>query len=94
MSHRTDPGSVYRRGLTRHWWAEQAPRYDLVTSEATLNELLDGSYPGQEEAIELVQDIPRLEIGKVEHITVVNRRLGLMTPVILSPELLWAEEVT
>jgi len=31
---------------------------------------------------------------KVEHITVINRRLGLMTPVILSPELLWAEEGT
>jgi len=142
VSHRTDPGSLYRRKLTREWWEKEAHRYDLVTSEATLNELRSGSYPGQQEAIGLVQNLPLLEVGeeaqriaelyirhhvmpdedagdaahlalasihevdylltwnlrhlanpnKVEHITVINRRLGLLTPVILSPELLWAEE--
>jgi predicted nucleic acid-binding protein len=30
--------------------------------------------------------------NKVEHITVINRRLGLMTPVIVSPDALWIEE--
>jgi len=24
VSHRTDPGSVYRRGVTRRWWHEQS----------------------------------------------------------------------
>ena len=32
--------------------------------------------------------------NKVEHMTVINRRLGLLTPVILSPELLWNEDAT
>ena len=30
--------------------------------------------------------------NKIEHITVINRRLGLVTPVIVSPEGLWTEE--
>ena len=30
--------------------------------------------------------------NKVEHMTVVNRRLGLLTPVITSPDALWLEE--
>ena len=143
-SHRTDPGSLYRRKLTREWWEKEAHHYEMVTSQATLNELRLGSYPGQHEAIGLVQELPRLEVdeeaqriaelyirhyvmpdedagdavhlalasiheadylltwnlrhlanpNKVEHITVINRRLGLLTPVILSPELLWAEEGT
>lgn len=142
VSHRTDSGSLYRRKLTRQWWAEQAHHYDLVTSQATLNELADGSYPGQDAAIALVKGVPRLEVdeeaqaiaelyirhfvmpdedagdalhlalasihevdylltwnlrhlanpNKVDHITTINRRLGLLTPIVLSPELLWGEE--
>lgn len=30
--------------------------------------------------------------NKVEHMTVINRRLGLLTPLIVSPEMLWAED--
>jgi hypothetical protein len=142
VSHRTDPGSLYRRRVTRQWWAEQALRFELVTSQATVDELAEGSYPGQGEAIALIGGIPRLEVdeeaqgiaevyirhyvmpdedsgdalhlalasirevdylltwnlrhlanpNKVEHIATINRRLGLLTPVILSPEQLWAEE--
>jgi hypothetical protein len=31
--------------------------------------------------------------NKIEHMTVINRRLGLLSPVILSPEELWMEEL-
>ena len=143
-SHRTDPGSQYRRRVTREWWEQEARQYELVTSDVTLIELRAGSYPGQEDAIALVQNLPRLEVtdevvavaevyvqhhlmpapvagdalhlalasvnevdylltwnlrhlanpNKVEHMTVINRRLGLLTPVILSPELLWNEDAT
>ena len=58
-SHRTDPGSRYRRKVTREWWEQEARQYELVTSDVTLIE-----------------------------------RLGLLTPVILSPELLWNEDAT
>ena len=30
--------------------------------------------------------------NKIEHLAVLNRRLGLLTPVVLSPEGLWSEE--
>lgn len=144
VSHRDDAGSVYRRSLTRRWWAEEADQYDLFTSEATLAELRAGSYPGQQEALELVEALPLFEItdeahaiadiyirhklmpspasgdalhlalatlnevdflltwnirhlanpSKGEHMTVINRRLGLLTPAIVTPEVLWIEDVT
>ena len=143
-SHREDVASVYRRGLTRQWWTEQAGLYTLYTSEATLAELRAGSYPGQQQAIELVQSLPQLDItdeayaiaelyvrhrlmpepaagdalhlalaslndmdylltwnvrhlanpNKVEHMTVINRRLGLFSPMIISPDGLWTEDVS
>jgi transposase-like protein len=144
VSHRRDPASLYRRDVTQLWWEQQSTSYDLLTSEATLAELRAGAYPGQDEAIALVEDLPRLELteeavavaelyirhrvmpspasgdalhlalaslneldylltwnirhlanpNKVEHITLINRRLGLVTPLVLSPETLWIEEAT
>ena len=141
VSHRSDPASLYRRAVTRLWWHEEAQRYELTSSVATLDELSRGNYPGRDEAIGLVEGLPLLELNeevenvaelyirhrlmpdeeagdalhlaiasvhevdylltwnirhlanpnKVEHMTVINRRLGLMTPTILSPETLWAE---
>ena len=32
--------------------------------------------------------------NKVEHMTVTNRRLGLLSPVVISPDGLWMEEVS
>jgi len=143
-SHRDDAASVYRRDVTRQWWTEQAGLYTLRTSEATLAELKAGSYPGQQQAIELMQPLRLLEVtdevyaiaelyvrhhlmpepaagdalhlalaslnemdylltwnvrhlanpNKVEHMTVINRRLGLLSPVIISPEGLWIEDVS
>ena len=64
-SHRDDAASVYRRDVTRQWWAEQAELYELCTSEATLAELKAGSYPGQQQAIQLMESLPLLEITDV-----------------------------
>jgi hypothetical protein len=30
--------------------------------------------------------------NKMEHLTVINRRLGLLTPAVVTPEMLWLEE--
>jgi len=30
--------------------------------------------------------------NKLDHLTVINRRLGLLTPQIVTPEMLWMEE--
>ena len=32
--------------------------------------------------------------NKLDHLTVINRRLGLLTPHIVTPEALWLEETT
>lgn len=141
-SGRSDPGSIYRRRITRAWWAQRARAYELVTSEATLEELASGDYPSKEEALKLLEGVPVLEItseaiaiaelyirhhvmpaprsgdplhlalaslhevdyiltwniqhlanpNKVDHITAINRRLGLLTPTIVTPEALWSED--
>ena len=36
VSHRSDPASLYRRAVTRLWWHEEAQRYELTSSVATL----------------------------------------------------------
>ena len=140
-SQRRDPGSVHRREITRAWWVQQSQAYELVTSEATLEELASGDYAGKAEAMALIEGLPVIGIteeaigiaelymrhhvmpsprsgdplhlalaslhevdyvltwnirhlanpNKLEHITVVNRRLGLFTPLIVTPEALWTE---
>jgi len=142
VSERTDAASVHWRAVTRRWWHEQAPGYRLVTSEATIAELLAGSYPGKAQAVALLDGLPLLRTtdealslaevyvrhrlmpasvagdalhfalaslgdidylltwnlrhlanpNKAEHMVVINRRLGLLPPVVCSPEALWLEE--
>ncbi len=142
VSHRNDAASVYRRDTTRQWWSGQKELYELRSSQAVLAELQAGNYPGRQEAIDLVDRLPLLEItdeilaiaelyvrhrlmpepasgdalhlalasvheadylltwnirhlanpNKLEHMTVINRRLGLLLPVIISPESLWMED--
>jgi len=141
FSHREDAASVYRRDVTRQWWAQQSAQYELCTSLAVLAELQSGSYPGQQDAVELADSLARIEVSdealgvaevyvrhrlmpasragdalhlalatlneidylltwnirhlanpnKVEHMTVINRRLGLLSPIVVSPDMLWDE---
>ncbi len=142
VTARTDPGSLYRRAATRDWWAKQLPRYECLTSDGVVLELRAGDWPGQNDAIELVDVLPRLDIdeevlgvaaryveerlvpadldgdamhlavacvhavsflltwnirhlanpNKLDHLTVINRRLGLLTPQIVTPEMLWQDD--
>lgn len=54
-----------QRAWTRRWWMLAQGRYELVTSDAVLDELRDGDYPSREEALELVRDLPRLALTPV-----------------------------
>ena len=142
-SVRQDASSEHRRIITRRWWHRQASMYALVTSDVTVAELMGADYPGREEALALVESLPRLTVteeavriaelyvrhkvmpapssgdashlalaslnevdclltwnlrhlanpNKVEHMTVINRRLGLLTPLVVSPEALWSEDL-
>jgi hypothetical protein len=141
VTTRTDPASLFRRQVTRDWWHEQACRYELLTADSVLIELGTGEWKGKDEALALIEAVPRLAIdaevlavarryiverlipsdlagdalhlaaacvhevdylltwnirhlanpNKTEHLVVVNRRLGLLTPQIVTPEALWIE---
>ncbi len=59
---RTEPAMVARRESTRLWWARERPQYDLVTSAFVLGELRRGDYPTREETLQLIADLPLLEV--------------------------------
>jgi predicted nucleic acid-binding protein len=43
--NRRDTDSIFRRNHTREWWDDYAADYELVTSEAVLQELRRSGYP-------------------------------------------------
>lgn len=61
-------------------------------------------WPGKATALELVEPLRRVPIteevvirhlanpNKLAHLTVINRRLGLLTPQVVTPEMLWLED--
>lgn len=59
---RTAAEMVARRNWTRQWWDEGRQRYELVTSDAVLDELSSGEYPSQEQVLALVAGLPLLPI--------------------------------
>jgi len=141
VSTRTDPGSVFRREVTRRWWAEQREQFETLISDNVVIELADGKWPGQDEALHLVAPVPKLAIddtilrvmetyiterlvpdapggdalhlavacahevdflltwnirhlanpNKTAHLIVINRRLRIGTPQIVTPDALWTE---
>jgi predicted nucleic acid-binding protein len=75
---RRDAASRDQHEETVAWW-ESRDRYDLYISQAVLDELADGSYPGQEMALRLAFGIPLLEITeKVESLSDYYRSQMLM----------------
>ncbi len=60
---RTEPDMVARRGWTRDWWDERRTSYELVTSDAVLDELRRGDHPVKEQALEMIRSLEVLEIG-------------------------------
>jgi hypothetical protein len=61
---RTEPDNVARREWTRQWWNEHLDGYDVYTSEAVIEELEGGPFPGQTEALHLIEGIPLLDINE------------------------------
>jgi len=141
VTTRTDPASLFRRQITREWWRDQARCYELMIADNVVLELRNGDWDGREEALALVEPLPRLAIdaevlaiaqryvreklvpsdlagdamhlaaacvhevdylltwnirhlanpNKTEHLVVINRKLGLLTPQIVTPEALWMD---
>ena len=139
---RSEPEMVARMHWTRHWWEHCSLLYQLVTSEGVVAELQEGEYETQANALELVRDLPRLEVddniadiidvyvanhlmpqerlgdalhlalasyhkcdflltwncshianaNKFEHIRIINTRLGLFVPTLVTPMELCEED--
>jgi len=140
----TPPSLEVHIRRTRVWWEEERGYYEVFTSPFVLRELEEGDFPGQSQALALVQRLPLLapdpaiedvgrqyienylmpvsdvrdafhlafashykmdylvtwncahlaNVNKRRHIAQINQRLGLFTPVIVTPlELLLPERV-
>jgi len=55
FSRRTDAQSIAIREWTREWWDSHRHAFDLVTSRATLDELLSGDHPDKADKLGLIR---------------------------------------
>ncbi len=60
---RTAPEIIARRDWTRRWWQAAVARYELVTSEAVLDELAQGKPASAAERLDLVKTLPLVAVG-------------------------------
>ena len=61
FEERTDVVSASQRHWSRLWWDEIRSEYDVVVSEAVINELANPNYPYSQNTVALVEDIQRVE---------------------------------
>ena len=59
---RSDPQIVAQRSWTREWWDAAVGQYELVTSVAVLDELANGPSDRVSDWLQLVQDLPILQV--------------------------------
>ena len=59
---RESPAIVARRDWTRQWWEIRGSEYEMVTSEAVLDELADGLPKNAAARLDLVRNLPMLPI--------------------------------
>lgn len=59
---RTEPEMSARRQWTHQWWDTLKNNYELVTSDAVLDELNEGDYPNKDNILSLLSNIPILPI--------------------------------
>jgi len=61
-NNRTELEMMARRNWTREWWDNSRKYYNIVTSQAVLDELRGGNFPTQEHTINLLKDVPLVPI--------------------------------
>ena len=59
---RCEPEMVARRDWTREWWDYHRSDFNVVTSEAVIEELESGTFPQKSDALALIQNVPLLDI--------------------------------
>lgn len=67
--------------VTREWWEKAKERFEIVISEAVLAEIQAGDPDAISRRMEIVKDLPILELNEdVRHLTrIYDQRLGLPT---------------
>ena len=70
---RQEPEMIARRDWTCQWWDELGESsFDLVTSQAVIDELSRGHFPGKDDALRLVNDLELLPVvDEIEEIVAV-----------------------
>ncbi|HEV2945726.1 MAG TPA: type II toxin-antitoxin system VapC family toxin [Gemmataceae bacterium] len=61
---RTEPEMVARREWTREWWDDHRSNFELVTSEAVIEELESGTFPQKSDALAMIQNLPLLDVDE------------------------------
>jgi len=61
---RTEPDNIARREWIRQWWNEHLTHYDVYASEAVIDELEGGMFPGRDDALKLIERLPLLDINE------------------------------
>ncbi len=61
---RTEPEMLARCAWTCEWWDEHRSEFDLVTSEAVIEELENGDFPQKSDALALIETLPLLDIDE------------------------------
>jgi predicted nucleic acid-binding protein len=60
---RGEPEAVARRNWTREWWDERGKKdFDMVASQAVIDELSRGDFPGRNDALRLMRSLELLPI--------------------------------
>jgi predicted nucleic acid-binding protein len=59
---RSEPDMVARHQWTREWWNENRLAYDIVSSDAVVDELERGDHPVKEDALSLIEQVELLSI--------------------------------
>lgn len=59
-----DPIVHARHLITRKWWADDLPRFDVYISQVVLDELAEGDPERAAKRLDLVKDFPLLEIDE------------------------------
>ena len=59
---RTEPDMIARKMWTRQWWDVQRHAYELVASDAVVDELERGDHPAKAEALSLIESVELLPI--------------------------------
>lgn len=59
---RTETFAVARREWTSEWWEKRGHLYELVSSQAVLDELNEGDYLKKDKCVALLNDIPLVPI--------------------------------